>query len=171
MLTEIQIITLTVWAIVMVSCFIAELTATNFITLWFALGAAVAIIMAGFNVAWYYQIVAFVLVSLLTLAAFYPLIWRRIIKKKRPLTNIDNFIGKTIKIAKVNKPEDSLEISGYALIKDSFWSVKMLSSQPLHVHDLVVVKSVEGNILKADFKKELDKLVSEEELPTNNKEK
>ena len=138
----------------MLGGFIAELTATNFISLWFAIGAAVAIVMAGFDIDWYWQVITFVLVSVMSLSFFYPLLYCCFFKKTRSLTNIDGFIGCKIKIVKINKPEDSNEISGYALIKDSLWAIKSLSSKPLHVNDLVVVKGVKGNILKVDFPKQ-----------------
>ena len=59
-----------VWLAVVVFTLIIEFSTTDMISIWFAGGALVALILAAFNVWWVIQLIAFIVVSAVLLALF-----------------------------------------------------------------------------------------------------
>ncbi len=146
-LTTVQIVLIVVWGVIAVTCIGIEIFATNFIALWFSVGSVGAIILAAFNIEWYFQLITFVLISGITLAIFYPLLRKKLIKTKPVKTNIDDFVGRKIKITKL-AGDDNLSIDGYTRISGIIWSIKHNDNKKhLHKNDIVVVEAVKGTTL------------------------
>ncbi len=147
-------ITFWVWLAICVAALIGELSTMDLLSIWFVGGGLVALILSCFkNVAWYWQALAFALVSLLLLFAVRPIAKKVMTKDSEGNTNVDSFIGKKIRMITV-ADFDNL---GSAKINDVVWSVKSFDGTPLYEEEVVEIVGIEGNKLvakKVDDKEE-----------------
>ena len=70
-----------IWAIVLIVALVVEFSTPQLVSIWFALGAVVALLLSILGVHLWVQIVAFVVVSLLLLI-FCEKFWQNISKQK-----------------------------------------------------------------------------------------
>ena len=76
-----------IWLILAVVFLVAEAATTALISIWFAVGALAALVVSIFNPSLPLQILAFAIVSAVTLAIMVPVLARRRANKKPPVTN------------------------------------------------------------------------------------
>ncbi len=103
-----------IWLAVFIICIILEAITFDLVSIWFALGSLVAMIVAAAtDLAYYYQILIFALVSLMTLVLTRPFL-KKLLKNQERSTNADDLIGKEVvvqdEISKFNP--GSVKISG-----------------------------------------------------------
>ena len=83
-----------IWLALFVIMLGVEALGPALVSVWFAFGALVALIVSFIpGVAWWIEIVIFVVISVATLLALRPIV-RRYIKRNNYNTNIDSFSGK-----------------------------------------------------------------------------
>lgn len=83
-----------IWFIIAVTLFIIELSTINLVSIWFALGAAVAGVSAIFIDNISIQIAIFIATSILTLLLTKPVV-KKIRQRPITKTNLDSVVGKT----------------------------------------------------------------------------
>ena len=146
-MSKVEILFIVLWSLIAISFLVVEIFTTNFITIWFTLGALAALISNTFYLQWYYQILVFVLVSFLTLAIFYPLIHKYVFKIKTLKTNCHNVIGKEIIVSEICDNE-RIQVDAYAYINGVRWSLlKEQNNETLKKDDIVVVQRIKGTRL------------------------
>ncbi len=129
-----------VWLAIVIISLVVEFLTSEVVSIWFAVGSFVALIVAlcGLNEA--VQIILFVSVSLLFLVAARPFI-KKWTKRNEIKTNVDSLIGR---IAIVT--EDIIDGNrGVVKLDSQEWSA--ISSDNLVKDTKVVVLSIEGNKL------------------------
>jgi len=91
-----------IWVIISILCLILELSSGDFFILCFAIGSAVSAILAGCGLSLTWQIVAFAVVSALSLLLVRPALIRKLHKPQRErLSNADAMIGQ---VGRVSEP-------------------------------------------------------------------
>ena len=131
------VVMIIVWSIVTAAALLAEFLIYNLISSWFAVGGIAALISAPFKLFWPWQILIFVIVSLLFLIFLRPFVVK-FIKTKTVPTNLDANIGKQVKLLKDVKDGRS-DIK----INDVPWTVVCDAS--LKSGSLVEITGMEGN--------------------------
>lgn len=85
-----------IWLAVFVVCLIIEALTLDLLSVWFSLGALVALAVAATtDLAYYHQILVFVLSSAVLLAFTRPIL-KKLLKNQERKTNVDGFIGKDV---------------------------------------------------------------------------
>ena len=131
-----------IWLVIAVIMFIIEAVTTGLATLWFALGAIVAMIMDLCGAPLYLQVIVMAVVSIVCFALC--MIWVRpklesLRKKNIQRTNADRLIGKEgIVIVPLNVAEGK----GQVKVDGQIWSAKADGDIAEGVK--VTVKSIEG---------------------------
>ena len=83
-----------IWLALFVAMLAVEALGPALVSVWFAFGAIVALIVSFIpGVAWWVEVVIFVVISLATLLALRPVL-RRYFNRNNYNTNIDSFTGK-----------------------------------------------------------------------------
>ena len=99
------------WMIISIVCLILELSSGDFFILCFAIGAAVSAILAGCGLTLTWQIVAFAVVSALSLLLVRPALIKKLHKPHRErLSNAEAMIGQTGRVS------EDIEANGYGRV-------------------------------------------------------
>ena len=100
-----------IWVIVSIVCLILELSSGDFFILCFAIGAAVAAILAGCGLSLTWQIVMFAVVSALSLLLVRPALIKKLHKPQRErLSNAEALIGQEGRVSEM------IEAGGYGRV-------------------------------------------------------
>ena len=133
-----------VWLVLFVTMLFVEALGPSLVSVWFAFGALVALIVSFIpNVAWWVEVVIFVVISLATLLALRPVL-KRYFKRNNYNTNIDSFTGKrgyVIEDIEYLKP-------GAVKIGDVSWTaIPVDKDQKILDGEVIEVVAVNGNKL------------------------
>lgn len=128
------------WFCLMAGFLIAEALTVTMISLWFAGGALVALAVAALGGALWLQILVFLLVSTVLLAALRPMV-RKFINPKVSATNVDAVIGAT---ALVSVAIDNLAAQGQVKLNGMEWTARSTTGEPIAQGTQVKVDRVEG---------------------------
>ena len=133
-----------IWLAVFVKMLGVEALGPALVSVWFAFGALVALIVSFIpGVAWWVEVVIFVVISVATLLALRPII-RRYIKRNNYNTNIDSFTGKrgyVIEDIEYLKP-------GAVKIGDVSWTaIPVDKDAKILENEVIEVVAVNGNKL------------------------
>lgn len=129
-----------VWAILIVVAIIVELSTVTLTSIWFALGAVVALLLAIFNVGPLWQVLSFIAISALLLLATRPLA-KKLNEKDVIKTNSDKIISmigvvtKEIAVGEIGEVKVNLEL----------WRAISADSTPIKVGEQVIINSLNGN--------------------------
>lgn len=135
-----------VWAAVIAVALIVEIASVQLLSIWFALGGVVALILCLFSVSPAVQITVFIAVSVISLLVFWP-IARKINKKGYVKTNADRYIGmKGI----VTQSISNLDATGQVKVDNQIWTARSKGSDNIPVGTVVTVKKIEGVKLIVD---------------------
>lgn len=129
-----------VWAILIVVAIIVELSTVTLTSIWFALGAVVALLLAIFNVGPLWQVLSFITISALLLLATRPLA-KKLNEKDVIKTNSDKIISM---IGVVTKEISAGEI-GEVKVNLELWRAISADSTPIKVGEQVIINSLNGN--------------------------
>ncbi len=129
-----------IWAILIVVFLIVEGVTAGLASIWFALGAIVALISIFLGAPLWLQITLFIVVSAVTLIFTRPLAHKYVNKRTQP-TNADRVIGMT---ATVTEPVDNVAGKGYVSVNGRLWPARSESGEPIEKDASVTVKSIEG---------------------------
>lgn len=129
-----------VWFGLLVVFLAVESSSVTLISLWFAAGALVALILSLLHVELWIQVVAFFAVSCLLLAALRPIVKKyftpRIVK-----TNVDSIIGST---GLVTQTIDNVKAEGQVKLGAMYWTARSASGEPIAEGTLIRVERIEG---------------------------
>ena len=133
-----------IWLALFVAMLAVEALGPALVSVWFAFGALVALIVSFIpGVAWWVEVVIFVVISLATLLALRP-VMRRYFKRNNYNTNIDSFTGKrgyVIEDITYLKP-------GAVKIGDVSWTaIPVERDQKILENEVIEVVAVNGNKL------------------------
>lgn len=130
-----------VWLVITVALAVIELLTMGLVTIWFAAGAAVALILSLFNAPIWLQVGAFIVVSVTVLLLVRPIAathFNNRIKK----TNIDSAIGRKL-VAKTDI--DNLHGMGKVEMDGSTWiAASSMDNIIIHAGEEVRVVAVSG---------------------------
>lgn len=128
------------WLVALIIFAVAEAATVGLVSLWFAGGALVALIVAGVGGAIWLQIVLFLAVSCAMLALLRPMV-RKISVPHRTRTNADRHLGKT---ALVTEEINNLKETGAVRLDGVIWSARSESGEIIPVDTLINVRRIQG---------------------------
>lgn len=128
------------WSILIVAAIVVEISTVALTSIWFAFGGLVALILAIFDVTFYWQIIAFVVVSGASLLATRP-IAKKLNTKDVIYTNADKVISM---IGIVTKTIEVGEI-GEIRVNSEQWRAVSMETTNIEVGEKVVVNALNGN--------------------------
>lgn len=121
--------------------FLAIETGTlGLVSIWFAAGALGALLVAWLGGMFYLQVVVFLVVSCVALAALRPLV-KKYIVPKITATNADSLIGT---VTLVTGDIDNIQSKGELLLGGVPWSARSTNGDPIPAGTLVRVDRIEG---------------------------
>ena len=132
-----------IWLGVFVISIIIEATTTELVSIFFAFGSVVTLIISFIpGVSWWIQLIIFVAISGASLIGLRPLMHKFLNKEKRQ-TNVDELIGK--KISMIDENNDGCY---EAKINGIIWRVININEEEkLKLEDKVEIVSINGNKL------------------------
>lgn len=128
-----------IWLIVLIAGLVIEILTVTLVSIWFALGAACALIAQSFGLSEIVQIIIFLVVSIVAIILTRPL-YKKLKLKKDVKLNTDKNIGKR---GYVTKPIAQYG-SGQVKLDDTYWSARGTDEQAIALNTLVQVVDVEG---------------------------
>lgn len=141
------------WLVLLVVFLAAEAATVSMVSLWFAVSALVALLVALLGGPGWLQGTLFLAISAVLLALLRPIV-RRYISPRITATNVDSVIGST---GLVTAAIDNVSAAGQVKLGAMEWTARSTSGQPIPVGTLVKVDRIEG--VKA--------FVSPAEVPAN----
>jgi len=139
-----------IWMIVAAFFIVAEMFTAGFFLLWFAVGAAVAGLLAWMGIGMVPQLASFVVLSLILFFASRPFA-ERFSKKQPPGIGADRFIGKEgIVLEEINNTADK----GRIRMDHEEWRADTEGNTSIAAGTRVVVAGVSGNHLVVKLKEE-----------------
>lgn len=127
-----------IWICLFLFFFVLEILTISLVSVWFCLGSGIAIILSAMDAPVYIQIIVFLIVSLTTLLAFYPM-RNKILKTQK--TNLDSLIGETCIVAETIH---NLKYQGKVLIKGQVWSALSADDSIIEPGETCIVKEFRG---------------------------
>ena len=129
------------WLVLLVVFLIAEAACPiHLVSIWFALGALVALLCAALGAPVWLQITLFVVVSGVLLALLWPLA-KKFLNSKVTATNVDSVVGS---VGRVTADIDNVEARGQVKLGGMEWTARSTSGDPISVGTEVRVDRVEG---------------------------
>ena len=128
------------WIVLLVVLIIVEAVTAQLVTIWFAAGAAAALIAELCGLQQWLQWVIFIAVSAVALIVTRPLV-RKVTKKAVQPTNADRCIGQT---AVVTEDIDNIEGKGQVHVNGVTWTARSSDGSVFRKDERVVVEKIEG---------------------------
>lgn len=129
-----------VWLILMVLFLLVEAGTVSMVSLWFAAGALVALLVALPGGSVWLQVLLFLAVSGGLLLALRPLV-RKVLLPKVTATNVDSVVGAT---GLVTAAIDNVSAAGQVKLGAMVWTARSTSGAPIPEGTLVKVDRIEG---------------------------
>ncbi len=139
MLSAISPMTL-MWLVALILFGIAEAVTVGLVSIWFAAGAAVAMIVSALSGPIWLQVLLFLMVSVVLLALLRPFVNRVSNPNKQP-TNADRHIGQQ---ALVIEEINNLAETGAVKLDGVVWSARSEHGEIIPVGQLIEVKRIAG---------------------------
>ncbi len=117
-----------------------EAASLQLVAIWFAAGSLVCVILSLFGIDFTGQLVAFLLVSVVTLLLLRPYALKKI-KPNLIKTNVDEILGKK---AIVLQDFNELTNEGRVQLEGVDWAAKNIGHHPLKKDDEVYVHAIKG---------------------------
>lgn len=128
------------WLVALILFGIAEAATVGLVSIWFAAGAAVAMIVSALNGPVWLQVLLFLAVSVVLLALLRPFVKRVSNPNKQP-TNADRHIGQQ---ALVIEEINNLAETGAVKLDGVVWSARSEQGEIIPVGQLIEVKRIAG---------------------------
>ena len=130
-----------IWFGIMAAFLVVEAACPlHLVSIWFSVGALVAMIAAALHLEVWLQIVLFVAVSGVLLASLWPFT-RKFLNPKLQKTNVDAVIGQR---GHVTEAIDNIDAAGQVKLGGMYWTARSASGQPIAKGTLVQVERIEG---------------------------
>jgi membrane protein implicated in regulation of membrane protease activity len=112
----------------------------HLVSIWFAVGSLVALLLSLLHAPVWLQVLAFLVVSAITLTAVWPLI-RKYINPKITKTNVDAVVGST---GLVTVAIDNISAVGQVKLGAMYWTARSTAGERIPEGTLVKVDRIEG---------------------------
>ena len=129
-----------IWLILMIVFILMETTTVMLVSVWFAAGALVALILSLFSLPLPVQVIAFAVVSCGLLALLRPMV-QKFLKPKIVKTNVDSVIGST---GPVTVAIENNTAVGQVKLGAMYWTARSTTGNPIPEGTLVRVDRIEG---------------------------
>ena len=129
-----------IWLLVAVLLLVLEFMTYQLVSIWFAVGAAAALLISLTGVPFSVQLATFVLVSCVALIASRPLA-RQMMQSRKARTNADAVIGTE---GVVTEAVDNLHERGRVSAMGLSWSARSQDGEPIAENQAVQVLGIEG---------------------------
>lgn len=136
------------WSVILIATVIAEVMTLQLVTIWFALGALVALITAGMGFSFLSQTIIFTIVSIILLCVTRPIVKKIQVKNILP-TNTEAEIGKLAIVI-----QDISENTGRVKIGGVNWRARTEDNQIFKTGETVRIKKISGTtayVTKAEY--------------------
>ena len=139
-----------IWLALLVVALIVEACTSELVSIWFASGALVSLILSAIpNIPWWVELIAFLSVSIALLFAVRPLTTKAL-KHSISKSNIDEIVGKNGIVV-----EEISELNmGLVKINGILWNAIPTENQTINKDEIIIVAAVEGNKLIVKNSKE-----------------
>ena len=133
-----------IWLVIFISMLVVEASGPNLVSIWFALGALIALIISFIpGVAWWIELIVFVVVSAASLLALRP-VFKHLLKRNIFKSNVDSFQGKRGYVVE----DITYLIPGAVKMGDVKWSAVPQDKNTTFLKgEVVEVVSINGNKL------------------------
>ena len=128
------------WIVLMVALIIVEASTASLVCIWFAIGALAAAVSKLLGANLFYQTVAFVIVSAISLCATKPLV-KKLRAKGKTATNADMVIGKT---GIVTEEITNDKFAGKVKVAGQEWSAITADGSEIPENSKITVLKIEG---------------------------
>ena len=129
-----------IWLLALVFFLILEAATISMVSLWFAGGALVALVLSLFEVQLWVQITVFLVVSAVLLAALRPFVRKFVTPLKTP-TNVDRVVGMA---AMVTETIDNIAGTGKVRAGGIDWTARTVDQQVVEKGSFVKILRIEG---------------------------
>ena len=129
-----------IWLVLMVVFLVLEATTVAMVSLWFAAGALVALLVSLLHLKIWIQVVLFCLVSGVLLACLRPMV-RRHFTPKLTRTNVDAIVGTK---GMVTAEIDNVCAAGQVKLGSMEWSARSSDGRIIPVGTMIQVDRIEG---------------------------
>lgn len=129
---------LAIWGILAGIFLVLELITVALISIWFFVGSMAAMFLAWFHFPFWLQVLAFVIVSSLTILLMLPAIKKRMGKEK---TNLDSIIGQQ---GLVTEEINNLTNHGRVFVDGKSWAAKSANGKTISPNEIVEVVALQG---------------------------
>ena len=137
---EPYIIQTIVWAAIVIVAVVVEISTVNLTSVWFAIAGVVSLVLALFKVDLIWQVVVFLVVSILALIFTRPLI-KKLTRKSNAHTNADRIFDKVAVVTKTITKDEIGEVQ----IDDDTWRAISSKDDNIEVGEKVIINSFDGN--------------------------
>lgn len=133
-----------VWIGIIVVSVVVEAVTLDLISVWFAFGAIVPLILSAIGgVSWVVQLVVFIVTSALLIIFLRKIAIKFLFKNSEGKTNLDLYIGKRTRMLE----KTDFEHVGSVKVNDIVWSAVEESGQTIEKDEIVEIVKVSGNKL------------------------
>lgn len=129
-----------VWLFVTAFALIFEFVTTDMLSIWFAGGGLVALVLSAVGLEWYIQLPVFFAVSLVLLLVFRRLVLKKL-NSKEVRTNADMAIGKEFRLLSAI----TFDNVGSIKVNDVVWNAVSFNDMPIPAGTIVIVRELKGN--------------------------
>ena len=129
-----------VWLVLMIFFLVLEGATVMVVSMWFAVGALVALLLSLLHLEIWLQIVMFFVVSAMLLACLRPMVQRHF-TPKLSRTNVDALIGSK---GYVTADIDNICAAGQAKLGNMEWTARSANGLPIPAGTQVRVQYIEG---------------------------
>ena len=130
----------TFWILAMVAFLVIEAVTAGLASIWFAVGALIAMVTAMLGAQIWLQIVVFVVVSAITLYFTRPLVKKYVNNKVEP-TNADMIIGKECRVVETI---DNIAGTGAVYVDGKTWTARNSQEEIIPEGELVRAEQING---------------------------
>ncbi|MBE6772314.1 MAG: NfeD family protein [Ruminococcaceae bacterium] len=128
------------WLVLLILLIVVEAVTAQMVTIWFAAGAAAALVAELLNAQVWLQWVVFIAVSAIALIATRPLV-RKLTKTRVQPTNADRCIGQT---AVVMQEIDNVAGKGQVYVNGVTWTARSADGSVIGKDEKVTVEKIDG---------------------------
>jgi len=119
---------------------VVEALTAGLVSIWFVAGSVAALIAAIIHVSETAQVVVFLVVSAVALAATRPLV-RKFTRRKTEATNLDRVLGE---VAKVTETVDNRNSTGAVYVDGKTWTARSADGTVIPAGEEVRIEKMEG---------------------------
>ena len=128
------------WVAMLIVLIVVEAVTAQMVTIWFAAGAAAAIVAELLGAQVWLQWAVFVFVSVIALVVTRPLVKKLTQTKVQP-TNADRYIGQ---VAVVTEEIDNVAAKGQVSVNGTVWTARSADGSLISKDERVTVEKIEG---------------------------